>query len=497
MTTPHVHIAIVGSGFAGLGAAIRLKQAGLQDFVVLERAREVGGTWRDNTYPGCGCDVPSHLYSFSFAPNPDWSHAYARQPEILAYLRDCARRFGITPHLRFGHDLQAASWDGAEARWRLQTSAGPLTASVVLSGHGPLVEPKWPDLPGLEDFAGPRFHSARWDHRVDLRGQRVAVIGTGASAVQFVPEVQRLARHLTVFQRSAPYITPRPDRPYTARQRATYRRAPTALLVSRGLIFTRSELNALIFVNPVMQRVATRAARAHLEAQVADPELRAKLTPDYRIGCKRILVSSDYYPALTQPNVDLVTQRVTAVRPHAIVTADGEERAADVLICGTGFQAVPPPIAHVFRGEGGQTLAQAWAGSPQAYLGTTVTGFPNLFLLVGPNTGLGHTSIVYMIESQLQQVMAVLRFMERDHRLTFDVKPDVQAAWNARLQATLRETVWNTGGCTSWYMDEHGRNSTLWPGFALRFRQRLARFNPADYAWRGSPTRVPAVLTAR
>jgi cation diffusion facilitator CzcD-associated flavoprotein CzcO len=490
----HVQVAIIGSGFAGLGMALELTRRGSHDFVVFERAAEVGGTWRDNTYPGCACDIKSDLYSFSFAPNPDWGHLYARQPEILAYLRKCADDYGVRPRIRFGHEVIRADWDDDEALWQIQTSGGPYTARVLVSGHGPLIEPKWPDIPGLEGFTGARFHSARWDHSVDLRGKRVAVIGTGASAIQFVPQIQPEVGRLTIFQRTPPWITPRMDTPTTERQRQLYRRLPLLQRLSRQRVFALAELRHLGFTRASVGRLFEAAARQHLAKQVPDPELRARLTPTYRIGCKRILVSDDYYPALTRPNVELVTEAITEVRADTLSTADGQERQFDVLICGTGFNATRPPVARLIHGRGGVPLDQAWSPHLEALHGSTVAGFPNLFLLVGPNTALGHNSIVYIIEAQLHYIVQALAHMDRQHLLAIEPRPEVQAAYNAKLQQRLSESVWVKGGCTSYYLDATGRNSTLWPERAAQFRQTLSRFDPGQYRERLSPRPVPALV---
>ena len=489
-SAPHVQVVIIGSGFSGLGAAVRLNQEGFTDFVILERAQEVGGTWRDNTYPGAACDTHSNLYSFSFAPNPNWSRVYAQQPEILAYLQGVAKQFGLEANLRFGHELQGAEWDNAEARWQLHTSAGDYTADFIISGHGPLVEPKWPEVPGFEKFTGEKFHSSRWNPQVDLKGKRVAVIGTGASAIQFVPAIAPEVEQMFVFQRTAPWIVPRPDRPHSQRELALFRHLPLTQRAVRQAIFARSEVNALIFTNPRMEKFASSVARAHLEHQVQDPALRRKLTPNYRMGCKRILVSNDFYPALLRPNVELVTGAISEIRPHSVVTANGQEYEVDVLICGTGFVATPPAVARVFRGKDGRTLAEHWEGSPEAYLGTTVSGFPNLFLMVGPNTATGHTSIVYMIEAQLHYILSSLKFTRANHVLAIDVKEDAQHTYNQELQASLNGAVWTEGGCTSFYLDKTGKNTVLWPGFVTRFRRRLARFDVQNYHLRFSPVRL-------
>lgn len=477
-----VRVAIIGSGFGGLGTAIRLKQQGMHDFVVLERAGDVGGTWRDNTYPGCACDVQSHLYSFSFAPNPDWSRSFSPQPEIQTYLQRCAREFGILPHVRFHHEVTDARWDDGARRWRIRTSAGPLIARVLVMAAGALSDPVIPDLPGLDRFQGRAFHSARWDHGYDLRGKRVAVVGTGASAIQFIPQIQPLVGQLHVFQRTPPWILPRHQRDLGARERGLFRRVPAAQKAARGAIYLAREAFVLAFRNPGAMRVAQRVALRHLRQSIPDPALRKKLTPDWTMGCKRILLSNDYLPALAQPNVQVVTDAVTEVRAHSVVTADGTERPVDAIIFGTGFQPTDPPLARHTRGRDGRTLAQVWGGSPRAHVGTTVAGFPNLFMLMGPNTGLGHTSVVYMIEAQIEHLLGALRHMRAHGIAAMEPRPDAQDAFVDAIDRRMTGTVWTSGGCRSWYLDATGRNSTLWPDFTWRFRRRVARFEPAEYA---------------
>ncbi len=490
-----VDIAILGAGFAGLGMAIRLKQRGVSNFVVFERAGEVGGTWRDNTYPGCACDIRSDLYSFSFAPNPDWAHRYARQPEILAYLKRVAEEFGVTPHIRFNHEMQEARWDDEAALWRIRTSSGEYSARVLVSGHGPLIDPKWPDIPGLDGFPGEMFHSARWNHAADLAGKRVAVIGTGASAIQFVPELQKVAGQVTVFQRTPPWIMPRLDAPTGERRRRLFRHAPLLQRLSRQYVFGRAELQHLGFSNRRVGEMVEKLGHTHLAAQVPDAELRRKLTPSYRVGCKRILVSDDYYPALLQPNVELVTEAISKVSGDEVVTADGQHRQFDVLIGATGFNATRPPVARLLFGRDGQSLADAWADHLEALHGTTVAGFPNLFLLVGPNTALGHNSIVYIIEAQLEYILQALAYMGRQHLLALEPTLEAQRRYSDALQEKLKTSVWSRGGCTSFYLDANGRNSTLWPERASAFRQTLKRFDPSMYRARLSPKRLPGVLS--
>jgi cation diffusion facilitator CzcD-associated flavoprotein CzcO len=478
----HVRVAVIGSGFSGLGMAIRLRQQGINDLVVLERAGSVGGTWRDNTYPGCACDVPSQLYSFSFAPNPLWSHSFSRQPEIRAYLERVAEEFGVLPHVRFDTELEAADWDDDAQLWRLRTSSGDLTAQVVISGCGGLVEPTFPAVPGVESFEGPAFHSARWDHDVDLASKRVAVIGTGASAVQFVPHVQRQAAHVTVFQRTPPWIVPRHDREFSAREKALYQRVPALQKLARAAVYASHELQLLAFTGKGRVRaVATKGALRHLAAQVPDPELRKVLTPDYGFGCKRVLISNDYLPALAQPNVAVVPHGVIEIRPHAVVAADGTEHEVDAIVYGTGFKVMDIAVGHRITGRSGETLSDHWGDSPTAHRGTTVSGFPNLFLLMGPNTALGHSSVVLMIESQITYVIEALKAMDRHGASSVDVRPAAQAAYNVDLQAQLATTVWSQGGCKAWYTNGSGHNFALWPTHTFTFRNQTSRFDAESY----------------
>jgi cation diffusion facilitator CzcD-associated flavoprotein CzcO len=491
----HHRTVIVGTGFSGIGMAIKLLREGERDFVMLERAGEIGGTWRDNTYPGCRCDVPSHLYSYSFAPNPNWSSTFSPQPEILDYLRGVAVRFGVLPHVRFETELESAEWDEAEARWTIQTSQGRLSADVLITAQGPLSDPLVPDLPGLDSFEGTTFHSARWDHDHRLDGERVAVIGTGASAIQFVPRIQPDVAQLHVFQRTPPWIMPHPNRRMKDWEHELYRRLPAAQLAMRAAIYWARETFVLQFRNERMRKLATRMALRQLEEQVPDRELRAKLTPRYELGCKRILPTDEWYPTLMKPNVELVAEAVREIKPNSIVAADGSEREVDTIIFGTGFHVTDIPIAGRVRGRDGRTLEETWDGSPSAYKGAAVAGFPNLFFLVGPNTGLGHNSIVFMIESQINYVAAALAAMRRRGAKVVDVRPEAQAAYNAELDRMTEGTVWVTGGCSSYYIDRNGHNSTIWPTFTWPFRQRTREFDEGAYAI-GAPAPAPVAAGA-
>ncbi len=491
----HHRVVIVGAGFSGIGMAVRLLREGERDFVLLERADEIGGTWRDNTYPGCRCDVPSHLYSFSFAPNPSWSSTFSPQPEILDYLRGVARRFGVLPHVRFGTELESARWDEAEARWRLDTSAGELTADVLITAQGPLSEPRAPALPGIASFEGTTFHSARWNHDHDLTGERVAVIGTGASAIQFVPRIQPQVGRLHVFQRTPPWIMPHPNRRMSDLEHKLYERLPAAQLAMRAGIYWARETFVLQFRNERMRRLATRMALRQLHAQVPDPELRAKLRPSYEIGCKRILPTDEWYPTLMQPNVELVTDSIREVRPHSIVSADGTEREVDTILFGTGFHVTDLPIAGKIHGRDGRSLAERWGGSPSAYKGAAVAGYPNLFFLVGPNTGLGHTSLVFMIESQINYVASALAAMRRRGARVVDLRREAESAYNAELDRMTEGTVWVSGGCSSYYIDANGRSSSIWPTFTWPFRRRTREFDEGAYAL-SAPAPAPDPVAA-
>ncbi len=478
----HARIVIVGAGFSGIGMAIRLKQRGIDDFAVLERAEDVGGTWRFNTYPGCTCDVPSHLYSFSFAPNPNWSQTYSPQAEIREYLGRCADRFGVRPHIRTDVDVRAAAWSEEDRRWEIETTAGPFTAELLISGMGPLTEPKLPGVPGLETFEGEIMHSARWDHDYELAGKRVASIGTGASAIQYVPVVQEVVEKLYVFQRSAPWVMPHGNRAIHGIERTVFRRFPVVQKLIRGAVYASREVLVLGFAkDPRLMRLLEKLSRSHREKQISDPELRRKVAPDYALGCKRIIPSNRWYPALAQPNVELVTSALSGVGKHSVMDQEGVEREVDVIILGTGFHVADPPVAEQVRGRDGRLLSEVWNGRPKAYFGASVPDFPNLFLLLGPNTGLGHSSMVYMIESQIEHVLAAIEALDWRGAETIEVSPEAYHAFSDQVDSTMKGTVWATG-CSSFYFDATGRNAVLWPDWTWRFRRRAGRFDDSAYA---------------
>lgn len=477
----HHRIAIVGAGFAGLGTAIGLRRAGIEDFVVLEKAAEVGGTWQANTYPGCQCDVPSHLYSLSFAPNPDWTHTFSSQPEIWSYLRSVADAHGVREKIELGVELMSADWIHDEQLWLLQTSKGPLTAEILVSGMGALAEPALPDIEGLASFAGPCFHSARWDADVALTGKRVAVIGTGASAIQIVPKIQPEVAELRLFQRTAPWIMPHPGRAISGAERHLYKAVPAAQRLMREAIYWGRELYVLPFLHPLLAKPGELIAQRHLAAQVPDPQLRAKLTPSYRMGCKRVLLSDEYYPAIQRENVQLVTEPIERVTPAGVLTRDGVEHELDAIVLSTGFHVTDVPFAPIVRGRHGRSLAETWHGSPKTHLGTTVAGFPNLFLLLGPYTGLAHTSVVFMIECQIAYLMDCIATMDRERTRSVEPTATAQDAFVAEMRRRATGTVWSSGGCASWYLDAEGRPSAIWPGPTWRFRARLRRFQRSEY----------------
>src|SRR5215471_15316135 len=466
---------IIGAGFSGLGAAIRLTRAGHRDLVVLERARDVGGTWRDNVYPGCRCDVPSNLYSYSFEATPDWSETFPSQPELWDYLRRIVRKYELGSYLRFGHEVTSARWDAD--RWLVTTSQASFAARYLIAGVGALVEPSLPDIPGIETFQGTIMHSARWDQSWQATGRRVAVVGTGASAIQIVPSIQPDAGHVTVFQRTAPFVMPHTNRPVRPLAKALYRALPFTQRAARLSIYWGRELLCLGFTRyPKSLKRVEAVWRRHMESAISDPVMRAQLTPTYDLGCKRILPSNDFYPALAQSNISLVTEKVIELRPDAVVAADGTEHPVDTVIFATGFHVTDNPMFRKITGANGRALAEVFG---QTYLGTVVPGFPNYFQLTGANTGLGHSSILLMVESQLSYISdGIAKAQAAGGR--FEVRPEVAAAYNAELQRKLPKTVWGSG-CSSWYLDAEGRNLTLWPGFTFDFRRRTRTFRTADF----------------
>lgn len=475
-------VVVLGAGFAGLAMGRALLQDGVRNFVILEQADDVGGTWRDNTYPGAACDVPSHLYSYSFRPRSDWTRAFAPQAEIQEYLKDCADAFGLRPWIRFGAYVEGARFDEDAGRWELRLADGrEVRARAVISGCGGLSRPLIPDIPGLRAFEGDLFHTARWNHDVPLRGRRVAVIGTGASAIQVVPAIASEAEHLTVYQRTPPWITPRPDRAFSARERALFARIPALRQAYRLALYWGYEMRVLgLAIHPGIMRIFQKIAERHIERSIADPELRRLVTPDYLIGCKRILLSDDYYPALCRENVTLVPHALAAIEGREVIDAGGGRREVDAIIAATGFYASESAAPFPIEGRAGLSLDEAWAEGAEAYKGTAVSGFPNLFLLVGPNTGLGHTSMILQIESQVAYVRQCIGRLLQENVRALEVREDAQARWNESLQRRLEGSVW-AEDCNAWYTTQSGKNTTLWPGFTWEFRLRTRRFD--EDAW--------------
>ncbi|WP_063052420.1 flavin-containing monooxygenase [Nocardia arthritidis] len=495
--TRHARTIIIGSGFAGLGLAIRLTQQGRNDFLVLERGSDVGGTWRDNTYPGAACDVPSHLYSYSFALNPDWSRSFSKQGEIQQYIQDVSERYDVRDKHIFDCDVTSARWNTETAVWEIESSKGSFTADTVVSAVGALCEPALPDIKGINEFEGEIFHSARWNHDADLTGKRVAIIGTGASAIQIVPAIAPKVGHLDVYQRTAPWLLPRLDRPYTKAERLAFKHVPGLQRLSRAAIYAARETQVVGLAKlPALMQLFEAIAKAKLRYEIRDPQLRAKVTPNFRIGCKRMLISNDYYPALTRPDVDVVTDGIAEVRANSIVTEDGTEREIDALIVATGFHVTDSPTYETIFGRDGRTLSEVFDEiGQQGYKGCTIANFPNMFFLLGPNVGLGHTSMVYMIESQINYVADALATIDRLDLRTVEVRRDVQDAYNKDLQAKLAGSVWLTGGCSSWYLDKHGNNTTLWPDFTFEFRRLTKTFDVSAYDISISRTDVKAVAS--
>lgn len=472
----HHVLAVIGSGFAGIGAAIRLAHHHQGSVVIFERADTLGGVWRDNTYPGAACDVQSLLYSFSFAPTTEWRHTFARQSEIRSYLERVTRDHGLLPRLRTRCPVHSARWDQSNARWVLETARGTSTADHVVLATGALADPAIPQIADLDLFDGPAFHSARWDHSIDFADKRVAVVGTGASAIQFVPQIQPVVRTLTLFQRTAPWVMPRNDSPISRRSRTAMRVIPGLQRARRAAIYAKREAKLAAFRRPALMAIGEKEGRAHLAHAVSDPVLRDKLTPDYRMGCKRILLSDNYYPALAQPNVDVRTVAIDRATSTGLIDSDGVEHAVDAIIFGTGFDTSRLPLTDAVFGSDGRSMSQVWGQSPTAYMGTSVAGFPNMYLMHGPNIGLGHTSVIMMFESQLRYIDKAMTLRHNENAATVQPTPEAQQKFARAVDDLTDGTVWTSGGCSSWYLDPTGRNSNLWPASILGYRRRAASF---------------------
>jgi cation diffusion facilitator CzcD-associated flavoprotein CzcO len=474
-------IAVVGGGFAGVGAAVMLRRAGYDDVVVFERADRVGGVWHHNTYPGAACDIPSHLYEYSFAPNPRWSRRFAPQAEIQAYVEDVARRFGVIDRIRTGTEVTRAEWDGERNRWVVETTAGTHEADVLLTACGQLSVPSVPPLPGLDGFDGPAFHTAEWRSDVDLTGKRVAVVGTGCSAIQTVPAIHPIVDHIEVYQRSPGWTIPKMDFAYSERAQRLFERFPIVQRIDRALAAGFFEIGMSAMTRHRWILGPFRAvARRQINKAIKDPELRRKVTPADEVGCKRIMLTDDWYPTLAQPNVDVITDAIAEVTPHGVRTADGVERPADVIVLATGFKTHGFVAPMEIAGAGGRTLHEAWGGVPRAFLGLTVPGFPNMFLLYGPNTNGGSGSVIDVIESGMAHVLEAVRRLERTGARAIEVRPEAADEFDRELREALSQTVWHTG-CTNWYVDENGNDPNQWPWSWSEYRRRTATVDPAAY----------------
>ncbi len=475
-----LRVLIIGAGFAGMGLAISLQRAGIRDFLLLEKASDLGGTWRDNRYPGAACDVPSHLYSFSFEPKTDWSRKFAPQAEIFAYQQHCADKYQLRPRIRFNREVASAVFDAEAGLWQVTCTDGEtFSAQALVTACGQLNRPLLPRIPGLESFAGEAFHSARWNAEYDLTGKRVAVIGTGASAIQFIPPIAAQVAQLHVFQRSAAYVLSKPDRAYRPWEIAVMRRLPWLQKLDRGLKYVQHESRVLAFtVFPNMMKGMQFLFRQNLKRGIQDPAFRQRLVPDYPMGCKRILISNDYYPALERANVEVVNEDIEAVTATGVRTADGREREVDAIIYGTGFAATDFLAPMHITGLGGRDLNAAWKEGAEAYLGISVSGFPNLFILYGPNTNLGHNSIIYMLESQFSYVLGCIQHLQGLRYL--DLKPQVQAQFNQQLHKDNEHSIWQQG-CNSWYKTASGKNTNNWPGFTFTYRHHTRRPELSNY----------------
>lgn len=476
----YVEIAILGAGFAGIGAAIRFQQAGITDFVVLEKASEIGGVWRENTYPGCACDVPSALYSYSFAPNPNWSRMFAEQAEIKAYLQDTAERFGVMPYVKLHHEMLDSSWDDMQKHWVVQTNAGVFLARFIVMACGPMHEPVYPNIKGLKKFKGMTFHSAGWRHDYDLQGKRVAVIGTGASAIQFVPKIQPQVAKLILIQRTPQWVLPKLDQELPKIAQTIFKHAPVTQKTLRGTVYGVFETLNGSMQHPQLMKKIQRLATFNINRAIKSNELRSKLTPDFIIGCKRILQSNDWYPALVRPNVDIVHSGVSEIQGNTIIASDGTTHDVDAIILATGFEVTTPQVSHRVRGRSGQSMAEVWQGSPEGYMGTMTAGCPNAFLMFGPNLAVSSSAVI-IIEAQLNYILDALKQVHQHKIKTIDVDPESQVQFNRKVQDALQDSVWNTGGCQSYFIDVNGRNSTIWPWSTFEMRHQLSRFDLSQY----------------
>ncbi|XID74106.1 flavin-containing monooxygenase [Alkanindiges sp. WGS2144] len=482
--THTIETVIIGAGFGGLGMAIRLLQEGRKDFVILEKASNVGGTWRENTYPGAACDVQSHMYSFSFAPKTDWSKRYAERPEIYNYIQETTEKFGLRPYIRFNVDVTGAAFDEPTARWTLNLKDGSsIVAKFVILASGPLHVPQIPDYKGMDKFKGKIFHSAQWDHDYDLTGKKVASIGTGGSAIQYIPEIAPIVEQLDVYQRTPAWVIPRDERKYGMLDKKLFEKLPLARKLHRARLYWSNESRVAPIFHPKVMATAQKGIELFIRYQIKDKELAKKLTPNYVMGCKRILISNKYYPAFTRKNVNLILDSIQEFTETGIITKDGKHREADCVILGTGFIVDPRIYMKDFpcTGLDGRNLMDDWKDGAEAYYGVSVNGYPNLFQLVGPNTALGHNSIIFMIEAQANYILDAIKNVERKGADYLDVKSEVQAEFNEKIQEKLVGTVWQNGGCVSWYQQADGKNFTIWPGYTWRYWLETRKIKPGAY----------------
>lgn len=475
-------VVIVGCGHSGIVNAHKLRQAEINDFIILERADRPGGCWRENTYPGCACDVPSTFYSYSFRRNPNWSHSFPGQAEILQYMEDSVKELGLESKLRFNTDMHEAKWLEEEKRWSLTTNAGEYRAQFVIFATGPLTDANIPEVEGLDKFSGEVFHSAKWNHDYDLTGKRVVVIGTGASAIQFIPEIQKTARQVTVFQRTAPWVLPRPmSRKITEFEKYINRRSPILQNLSRRRIEALLVPMNYGLTHPWVMEKAEPYARGVLKKQVPDKTLRKKVSPNFTMGCKRILFSNDYYRTLNQPNVDLIASGLTKVDGNKVIAENGESIEADVIIFGTGFQLTPPPIAHKIRSMDGNFLAERWKNeSAQAFVGTTMWDMPNAFIMIGPNI-LVYSSFIEIVEWQTDYIIDAIKKLDQRGLAMFRLQKQESAKYNAWIQENLGNSVFSKGGCNSYYLDDNGRDIASWPWTIKKLKKRLSEFDLINY----------------
>lgn len=482
MAKRELSVLITGTGFSGLCVGIQLKKMGFHNFTIVEKSAKPGGTWRDNDYPGAACDVKSNLYSYSFEPNPHWSRQFSPQPEILAYTVHCIHKYGLDEHIVYNWEVKSATYDEKTATWEVvNQDKKKMKANVVVFGNGPLHIPSLPDIEGIEDFKGEIFHSSRWNHNFDLREKNVCVIGTGASAIQFVPEIQPLVKNLYLMQRTAPWVLPKPDGPFSTTQNVLFEKLPFIQDLDRNFIYYFNEGQALGMIhNDSILKLGEVLGKRHIKKHIKDPNLQKKLTPTYRLGCKRVLMSNNYYQALSKPNMDVVTDGITRFTKDSVITNDGKERKIDAIIMGTGFHVADSFQYFNVKGRGGAEMNKIFKEKPEAYYGATVHHFPNLFIMLGPNTGLGHNSMVYMIESQTNYIVDAIKKMQKDNIASFEVKEDVQSNFNKKIQKKLEGTIWMSG-CKSWYLSADGKNYTVWPDFTWKFREQTKHFHLKDY----------------